>query len=202
MKLPLYYAYVYTHLPVVSVNYARQNITSSSSKSATTSVASAAIAQAQWSMVSAVGIQVHIENTLRTLKNAIWLVIFMGAKNFCETGTNPGFWNFHISIFAVRESEMHTVASCMAKAEQMSTERDGNLGSLFPYGEEKICWHSIKYFCTQAIHRGDCFHSRPCTAVRFVRLCLCSTSISQLAWAIAFKGTLAGQAFIGVRTAR
>ena len=43
---------VYTHLPVVSVNYARQNISSSSSKSATTSVASAAIAQAQWSMVS------------------------------------------------------------------------------------------------------------------------------------------------------
>ena len=42
----------YTHLPVVSVNYARQNISSSSSKSATTSVASAAIAQAQWSMVS------------------------------------------------------------------------------------------------------------------------------------------------------
>ena len=82
---------VYTYLPVVSVNYARQNITSSSSKSATTSVASAAIAQAQWSMVSAVGIQVHIETTLRTLKNAIWLVIFMGTKNFCETGTNPGF---------------------------------------------------------------------------------------------------------------
>ena len=112
---------VYTHLPVVSVNYARQNITSSSSKSATTSVASAAIAQAQWSMVSAVGIQVHIETTLRTLQNAIIMVSnFHGSKFFVKQAQIRASEIFAVSFFSLCESGTCVLACCTAKTERIS----------------------------------------------------------------------------------
>ena len=50
--------------------------------------------------------------------------------NFRETGSNPGFRNFRGFNFHGQDIEpVHMLASCTAKAEQMSRKRDGQLGS-------------------------------------------------------------------------
>ena len=63
------------------------------------------------------------------------MAIYHLVGNFCrynQTGQNAFFRNFSGLVFVVSK------AGCMAKTERMSiiVYRDGNLGSLFLYGEK------------------------------------------------------------------
>ena len=68
------------------------------------------------------------------MKPTVWLVVFVGI-NFCEMVSNQVSKFFRCFIFVISESGTQELASCTAKAEQVSTERDGNLGPLFLYWE-------------------------------------------------------------------
>ena len=71
---------------------------------------------------------------------------------------------FVILIFAVSESGTYRLASGTAKCEclELCAERDGNLSSLFWCGKKR----------SLVARTFDCFRSQPCTAVRFLHLCL------------------------------
>ena len=55
------------------------------------------------------------------MKPTVWLVVFVGI-NFCEMVPNQVSKFFRCFIFVVSESGTQELASCTAKAEQVSTE--------------------------------------------------------------------------------